>query len=333
MAHAGKSSGSAPAATTSAAASVLSSSPLSSSSAAAAAAGASTISANETWTFTFSESVENHAGMQILGERAPAGFSIDELKACAEKAANLGYVTETVDLEPLLSGENKAEKSTQPQTQQTQHAARVLIIRNYLTKTLGADGASKMTQETNALKKMVDKKAFMYGRVVNKTARWNLCFDDKSQEPDYENKKGRVVSFGDLPCLSQIREHLPKLLGDTKAKQLKAELNYYYDTLKCGIGWHGDTERRIVIGLRVGATMPLYYQWFSQGKPIGARAALTLNHGDLYIMSDKAVGHDWRTKNMLTLRHCAGADKFTRLPTEAKLDAQKKNKRKRVSNS
>ena len=35
-----------------------------------------------------------------------------------------------------------------------------------------------------------DKKVLMYGRVVNKKARHNLCFSNFSQEADYENKKG-----------------------------------------------------------------------------------------------------------------------------------------------
>ncbi len=45
------------------------------------------------------------------------------------------------------------------------------------------------------------KKAFMYGRVVNKHARHNLCFDDVSQKSDFENGKGSVINFEILPIL------------------------------------------------------------------------------------------------------------------------------------
>ncbi len=38
-----------------------------------------------------------------------------------------------------------------------------------------------------------DSKAYMYGRVVNKYARHNLCFADEPQEPNYEEGKGRVI--------------------------------------------------------------------------------------------------------------------------------------------
>jgi len=35
-----------------------------------------------------------------------------------------------------------------------------------------------------------------------------------------------------------------------------------------------------------------------------------LNDGDMYIMSDKAVGFDWKKRNTKTLRHAAGCAKF-----------------------
>lgn len=73
----------------------------------------------------------------------------------------------------------------------------------------------------------------------------------------------------------------------------------------------GDKERRIVVGLRIGATIPLHYQWFLRFKPIGERQVLTLNHGDLYFMSEKATGNDWLKSSIYTLRHAAGCSKYT----------------------
>jgi hypothetical protein len=35
-----------------------------------------------------------------------------------------------------------------------------------------------------------------------------------------------------------------------------------------------------------------------------------LNDGDMYIMSDKAVGNDWKRSAIPTLRHCAGAKEY-----------------------
>jgi len=56
--------------------------------------------------------------------------------------------------------------------------------------------------------------------------------------------------------------------------------------------------------------MPFHFQWFQNSKPIGTRIKLILNHGDMYIMSEKAVGFDWKKRKIPTLRHAAGSEKY-----------------------
>jgi hypothetical protein len=58
--------------------------------------------------------------------------------------------------------------------------------------------------------------------------------------------------------LQYIREFLPVILGE-KAEEMKCEGNYYYDTSKCGVGFHGDAERKRVVGMRLGESFPLHY--------------------------------------------------------------------------
>ena len=166
--------------------------------------------------------------------------------------------------------------------------------------------ADKVLQEQQELS--YDTKAKMYGRVVNKHARYNI-----SQEPDYDSGKGRVVMFDQVKYLCKLRNTWLQIIGP-KAAKLLAEGNYYYDITKTGIGYHGDAERRKVIAARFGNSMPLHYQWFYQSNPIGTRGVLGLNHGDIYIMSEKAVGTDWKKRSHLTLRHAAGASKYVKKP-------------------
>lgn len=182
--------------------------------------------------------------------------------------------------------------------------AYILIARNGLSALTDIDACSK---EQCAL--VVDKKTKMRGRVVNKIARHNLCFAETSQEPDYELGKGRVYAFKDLPYLSEIQKGLPHFFG-SKAENLVAEGNYYYDPKKCGIGPHGDSERRVVIGIRLGQDMPLDYHWYQNSKPFGPTFSFVLGNGDLYAMSDKASGYNWKKKIVPTLRHAAGAAKY-----------------------
>lgn len=191
----------------------------------------------------------------------------------------------------------------------------VLVIHNAVNAILGQIGKTKedLFQEQANLNQ--DKKALMYGRVVNKHARWNLCFDTVGHEPDYENGKGSVIAYSQAPLTHYLKESLPTYFG-AKAEALKCEGNYYYDISKCGIGFHGDSERRKVIGVRLGASMPLHFQWFREGEPVGAQTLIPLEGGDIYLMNEKAVGTDWKSKKIFTLRHATGCDHFTRLSSE-----------------
>ena len=85
-----------------------------------------------------------------------------------------------------------------------------------------------------------------------------MCFAYKDQAADIENKKGTIININSLKYLKAVIKGLPNYFG-TKAKHLIAELNHYYDVGKCGIGFHGDTERRIVICVRLGKSIPLHY--------------------------------------------------------------------------
>lgn len=256
-----------------------------------------------TITLTYGEQSENHKGMQINGSGlAEEGLTKADLEATKQALEKEGLVCELVDL-------NEAYESP--------YEACVLVIRegvNYLLKETGKD-ANHLTAEQVALD--WDTKAFMYGGVKNKKARHNLCYSDYSQEPDYEQKKGRVVAFDDIPLTKCLRDNFPKILGE-KASNLEAEGNLYYDINKCGIGFHGDSERKIVIAVRLGATLPLDYQWFHEGEPVGDRVELVINHGDVYIMNEKATGYDWRKKKIPTLRHAAGAKSYRTIKKKAK---------------
>lgn len=169
-----------------------------------------------------------------------------------------------------------------------------------------AEFANKLATEQRSL--IPDKQAIIRGKLKNKLARWNLTFADTAQEPDYPLGKGRVVPFDAVPSLRRIRERLPEFFGDI-ARRLFAEGNYYYSS-KCGIGRHGDGERRIVIAIRLGDKMKLIYQWYHRFEPIGRRIDFELQHGDLYAMSEKAVGTDWKKSSILTLRHAAGHESY-----------------------
>ena len=256
-------------------------------------------SKHELITLTFGDMAENHVGMEQIGKMVDKdqGFNIDDLNIIKNNMEELGSKCELLSL--AIDYDDFAISP-----------AYVLVIRKGVNNLLSQKiKQKKIFKEQKKLD--YDKKAFMYGRVVNTHARWNLCFDDKSREPDYEAGKGRIVGYDEVPLMKALKEQIEKIMGP-KALDLKVESNYYFDTRKCGIGFHGDSERRKVIGVRVGySSMPMYWQWFHNGDSIGKPIVVPLEPGDIYIMSEKAVGTDWKKKKIPTLRHATGCAKFT----------------------
>jgi len=84
----------------------------------------------------------------------------------------------------------------------------------------------------------------------------------------------------------------------------------------CGIGFHEDGERKIVVAVRLGVKIPLHYQWYYKGNPVGERCKLDLGHGDMYFMSEKAVGNDWKRRIIPTIRHAAGAESYLKIASK-----------------
>jgi hypothetical protein len=267
---------------------------------------------------TFRESVENHVGMQQLGERVQKGegLSLDELRDIKKdleerRFAHISDISKKIRLFNFKSILEKHEALNLPEDAVIPEAG-LLIIKGGVDLLFGEGYADKLFQEQTTLE--TDKKMFAYGRVVDKNIRHNLCFADKSQTADFPNKKGTIISFNDgqIPFLKRVREEFGNL--HPKLSMLFAEGNYYYDKEKCAIRYHGDTEARKVICVRLGADFPISFQWFHGamgGKPFGDPIESILQHGDIYIMSEEAVGTEWTNKtneykNRFTLRHAAG---------------------------
>ena len=262
---------------------------------------------NSALTLTFGDQAENHAGMQIIGKMAEHGFSIDKLLETQRLLKSEGCDSEFIDLKKeLLKTWNNPDNINIAE-------AGVLLVRNAVNHILRDVDFTDDDMFEEQINLNLDTKAFMKGRVVNKVARHNLCFDEVGQEPDYDNKKGRIVKYNDVPLTKYVRYTFTRYLG-SEAYRLAGEGNYYYDIKTCGIGWHGDTERKKVVAIRLGASIPLKYQWFYRNKVIGKTIDIPkINHGDMYIMSEKASGFDWKSSSFATLRHAAGAKKFFEL--------------------
>jgi alkylated DNA repair dioxygenase AlkB len=238
-------------------------------------------------TITLGDVAENHVRNQQIGNMHAKGYSKADLLKAQEKFESIGVKCEFIDF-------GKEDDAC------------ALVARN-ATNVIAKDQgvtAGDVFDEMRALE--WDKKAFMYGKVLNKHARHNLCFNYEGQEPCYEKGEGTIIAWDTIPNLHSVFEEIQNMMGEG----LVAEGNRYYDKTT-GIGWHGDAERRKVVGCRFGESMNMNWQWYLRSEPIGELFTTVLNHGDLYIMGSKAVGTDWTKKTIPTLRHSAGSAKYT----------------------
>lgn len=252
----------------------------------------------DAFTLSLAECAETMYTMKAIGTMASEGLSAARLYAISQE---LGETSQVIDLAPLLDGfgfQNVPE-------------AMVLVAYGAVNTLLRDQGAD--VDVLSELRSMpMDTTALNVGRsrVNDMHSFHGNCVADYDRSPDIINGIFTVTDFKHYPRTNALRTELARLMGVTPATLL-GETNHYYDASKCGIGWHGDNERRLVTGVRLGPGADdflLKFQWFYHGEPVGSEARIQLNAGDIYFFSEKAVGTDSKKSSILTLRHAAGKD-------------------------
>ena len=188
-----------------------------------------------------------------------------------------------------------------------------------------------LLKDIECIKKNKYENKHFLGKKIEKKARSNIVIAKKDTNLQYKKKdynlkekqnpniyegKGTIYLDDDnvfeykkrnifIQLKDRINEELLEYLKEQDGLELICEGNKYNHDKYSGINWHGDTERRIVIAVRLGRTMSMSWQWYKSSSKIGNEFKFNLNHGDLYIMSEKAVGSDWKSSEF-HLRHAAG---------------------------
>jgi len=299
----------------------------------------------ERFSLTCAPGGENNRGMEIIG-RMPIkgeGFTASDIEGLGpyfekfmppkmdeDKQMCFPKVS-ALDLNVLSMDDTIDELCDEDQ-------ARVLILRDWAASSMGAHGWTTEVFKELASRRwdaeyldpnkyrteIVDgEEVKVRGKRMNKRARTNLCFvAGREQQPAVFEGKGSIYDLKKMDLLNKGVEMLKKQIADglieigskTKLEINVVEGNRYYNLKNTGIGFHGDTERVVVICISIGCdNYPMRWQWFKDGMPVGKPIDIRLNCGDVYIMSEKAVGADWKKKSKYTLRHSAGAKKYTSL--------------------
>lgn len=261
----------------------------------------------QTITITYGDHAENHRGMQIISQSenemlaipAMRGLTVADLEKIGESLTGAEFSTELHRLDFICH----------PDRDNKLPDAAILIIRGGVNKILKAADLSADDMYDEQIALTPDKMVLNSdGRVVKKIARWNLCYADWEQKADILNGRGTVIPWSQVPISNAIRRFISIL--HPKFRHLVGEGNFYYKPESCGIRPHGDLERSVVVAARLGVAMPLFYQWYNYGRPIYSEMRFNLEHGDMYIMSARAVGTDNAKSRGPILKHWACGPKF-----------------------
>lgn len=261
------------------------------------------------YALTLGEQAEIRVGSSKIGNGlAKHGFAVAELQALARELGNCDFriLSDALDKEDQFG-----------------NMAAVLLIKGGIDRILRPGAADAMLKEQEGVK--YDEKFFdcRRQRTVNNQARLNVVFGEATPHSD-DYSQGTVIGWDAVPAFAELRAALPKVVGE-KAKGLNAEGNKYHH-LDSGMSPHGDLERKIVIGTSLGRSMTLRFYWRA---PFSSDAHkppfdFVVEHGDIYIMSEKATGNDWNQRSKFRLVHAVGAPKYLEFTKAYKDNAAEK---------
>ena len=292
-------------------------------------------------TVSFSDSASDghDYGEGEYGRRVEGGIPCESLRRAARRWARDHDMTVDVYELSAQSNHRMTPEELRAITKKTDGVlpeATVLVIRDWGTLTDGRSPA----RTSDALAELhydTTKPGKARGSLVNSHARHSTRLmpgvDHVATEED--RRKG-IASINDLNKLPDVQTMLRFLESEFAVALPVVRTWRYFDPASCGIGWHGDTERDINVIIRYGVaphTRPLNCQWYFDCCPVGAGMKLPMLEGQVMVMSRKALGTDYPTRLIPTVRHAVGVKQTVRGPdaeTRAEeLAAKKARKRAR----
>lgn len=145
--------------------------------------------------------------------------------------------------------------------------------------------------------------------IVNNKLGYKLIFCDlinywKYPFSSYE-KRGTIYNSRFMPGLYSFQSMLENQLGYLPI----IDATYYYDINECFTPLHQVKDRKKLVGLGLGATLPLQFRWFHGNVSCSDTVSIPIEHGDLYIISQGAAGIQKEKQTKLYLKYGIGFNK------------------------
>jgi len=232
--------------------------------------------------FHFHEAVTVQFGEETDIIEPPQGLSHDDLQRAQRKFESAGCSCRFVHLHMLLPEMVRIVQGSRVD-------AHILLVRGGARALMGSDQA---------------------------------CNDLLSEQLKLHVDKGenlhRILLKDDQIKLNRLRSALPNFFP-SGIESLTTDAYKYFEPNKNGFSYQGSRQ---VICVNLGHSLKVDFHWFHQGNPEGKPFHASMDHGDIYILSTKAMGADWEKKGVYSVQHAMGAQKFRQL---AKKKQVKKN--------
>lgn len=167
--------------------------------------------------------------------------------------------------------------------------ADILLVKNYITDNIYED----------LLNVNWDKKIFLRNKIVNRIEKYVITINKEKQEPNYNIGEYRVLKYDNFDTLNNLKDKLLLLFNQ---ESFICQGDYYYNHEKLNLKYQGSKVNNMIC-IHLGDPIKLSYKWFFANKSVSDDFMITLNHGDLYIMNEKATGHDCKLKKNTVLKY------------------------------
>lgn len=144
------------------------------------------------------------------------------------------------------------------------------------------------------------------GKLVFNKLGYKLLFYDLGSSWKFpfssQDNRGTIYNLKKIPTLDVFQEMLQQQVGFLPV----VDGTYFYDLNECFIPLHQVKDRKKIVGLGIGATMPLQFRWFHGSKSCSETMSIPIENGDLYIISEGAAGIRKEKQTKLYLKYGIG---------------------------
>lgn len=249
-------------------------------------------------TISLSESVSHGNDMWRIGSKANRGFTNEDIMRVYRSLPEGSC--ELVNLKDFL-----------PKTLYDIPDAFILIIRNQLKEKADRIYNPMISIEGNNEQGVItgvewDSQRFSGNKIVENTLNKKLLFLDIGEYYKYPfnqfERRGTIYNIRRLPELLDVTTSLSNLM----MIPFYVEGTNYYNTSECYTPLSQNKESKCQLNIHLGTSLPLHFRWYHLNMAVSDLKSIQINHGDIYLMNEIALGNVKESKTKLYLKHGMG---------------------------